>query len=45
MDRLDPVRSVGVMGSEPVRRVALRERLDEWLLKSSPGFPASTLGL
>ena len=45
MERLDPVRSVGVMGAEPVRRVALRERLEEWLLKSSPAFPASTLGL
>lgn len=46
MHRLDPVRSIGVAGSEPGRRVAARELLREWLqTKSSPGFPASTLGL
>ncbi len=43
--RLDPVRSAGVSGREPERRIALREELDEWLRKSSPGFPATTLGL
>ena len=45
MRRLDPERCTGVSGSEPERRVALREVLDEWLLKSSPAFPATTLGL
>ena len=46
MHRLDPERCVGVAGHEPDRRVLLRETLDEWLRsKSSPGFPASTLGL
>jgi hypothetical protein len=45
MDRLDPVRSIGVTGREPERRVALKERLDGWLQKSSSAFAASTLGL
>lgn len=45
MQRLDPVRSSGICGREPERRLMLRESLDEWLRKSSPGFPASTLGL
>jgi hypothetical protein len=46
MHRLDPERSVGVTGFEADRRVLLRETLDEWMRsKSSPGFPASTLGL
>lgn len=44
-ERLDRVRCQGVAGSEAARRVALRERLNERLLKSSPAFPASTLGL
>lgn len=43
--RLDPVRSAGVSGREPARRLALREELDEWLRQSTPGFPATTLGL
>ncbi len=46
LQRLDPERCNGVAGQEPERRVLLRESLDEWLLRrSSPGFPASTLGL
>ena len=46
LHRLDPERCVGVTGREPERRVLLRETLNEWLRsKSSPGFPASTLGL
>lgn len=45
MRRLDPERSTGVSGTEADRRVALRELLDEWLQKSSPAFPATTLGL
>ena len=44
-ERLDPQRCTGVAGSEPARRVALRERLNERLLRSSPAFPATTLGL
>lgn len=45
MQRLDPVRSTGHAGREPARRLALRESLSEWIGKSSPAFPASTLGL
>lgn len=45
MRRLDLLRSTGVCGAEPDRRVHIREILDELMLGSSPGFPASTLGL
>ena len=45
MQRLDPIRCTGTSGTEPVRRVHLRELLDEKIRGSSPGFPASTLGL
>ncbi|OJU87308.1 MAG: hypothetical protein BGO13_06815 [Burkholderiales bacterium 66-5] len=46
LQRLDPVRSNGVSGSEPARLVLQRELLDEWVLaRSAPGFPASVLGL
>jgi hypothetical protein len=45
MRRLDVEHGTGVSGSEPERRVALRELLDGWLQKSSPAFPATTLGL
>jgi hypothetical protein len=45
MQRLDPERCNGISGTEPERRLLLRESLQEWLAKSSPSFPASTLGL
>lgn len=45
MQRLDPVRSTGVCGSEPDRLVQLRELLDALHQTSSPGFPSTTLGL
>jgi hypothetical protein len=45
MQRLDPERCNGFSGSEPERRVLLRENLQEWLQKSTPSFPAVTLGL
>ena len=45
MQRLDPVHCNGYSGSEPQRRLLLRENLREWLQKSSPAFPAVTLGL
>ncbi len=45
MHRLDPERCNGYSGAEPERRLALRESLNEWLGKSSPAFPATTLGL
>ncbi len=45
MRRLDTVRSTGIAGLEPARRVLLKEELDECRRQSSPGFSASTLGL
>jgi hypothetical protein len=45
MERRDIDRCIGYCGSEPDRRVALRESLEEWLRKSTPAFPATTLGL
>ena len=42
---LDRTRCTGVCGSEPARKVALKERLDECLRLSSPSFAATTLGL
>ena len=45
MQRLDPERCNGFSGAEPERRLALRESLNEWLARSSPSFPATTLGL
>jgi hypothetical protein len=45
MQRLDSERCSGVSGSEPERRILLRENLNEWLLKSSASFAASSLGL
>lgn len=45
LERREPERSIGYCGSEPERRVALRETLQEWLQKSTPSFPATTLGL
>jgi hypothetical protein len=45
MRRLDTVRSTGTAGSDPRRRVLLREALEECRRNSGPGFPATTLGL
>lgn len=45
MQRLDPLRSVGVWGFDPERSVLLRQLLDEKIRDSTPGFPATTLGL
>jgi hypothetical protein len=45
MERRDIDRCVGYCGGEPERRVALREALQGWLQKSTPAFPATTLGL
>lgn len=45
MQRLDPIRSVGISTDEPSRILALREGLDDWYSRSSPGFAATTLGL
>lgn len=45
LERRDIERCNGYCGSEPERRLLLRERLNEWLLKATPSFPATTLGL
>jgi hypothetical protein len=45
LQRLDPERCTGITGAEPERRLLLHETLQEWLKKSSPSFPATTLGL
>jgi hypothetical protein len=45
LQRLDPVRDTGVAGGEPERVVPGRELVQELLQVSSPGFPATTLGL
>ncbi|MEJ8839124.1 hypothetical protein [Ramlibacter sp. AN1133] len=45
LERRNVDRSSGYCGSEPERRVLLRESLNEWLLKATPAFPATTLGL
>lgn len=43
--RIDLEHDRGVGGSEPERRRALREAIDECLRHGRPAFPASTLGL
>ena len=45
MQRHDLVRSSGVCSAQVQRRVQLQELLREWQGKSSPAFPATTLGL
>ena len=45
LERRDVQRSNGWCGSEPERRVLVREGLSEWLQKATPAFPATTLGL
>lgn len=45
LERRELERSIGWCGSEPQRRLLLHEGLKEWLQKSSPAFPATTLGL
>ena len=45
LERLDSPRCTGVAGTDPARRSALKERLNEHLLTSSAGFPATVLGL
>jgi hypothetical protein len=45
MRRLVLSSSNGYAGFESSRRLSVREDLDECLRQSSPGFPASTLGL
>ncbi len=45
LHRRDPERSNGICGRDPERRVAVREELNEWLLRSTPSFPATSVGL
>ncbi len=45
LHRLQPALCKGVAGYEARRRVDLRELMNEWLTKSSPSFPSTTLGL
>ena len=45
MERLDGQRCTGVAGADPARCITLKERLSEYLSVSSPGFPATVLGL
>lgn len=45
LQRLDTVRCSMVASRSPERRVALQEQLQQWSLKGTPAFPASTLGL
>jgi hypothetical protein len=45
LHRIDTERSRGVSGSDPERRRALRERIDECWRRGRPAFPATTLGL
>ncbi len=43
--RLDLEHCHGLAGTEPARRVQMREVLAPWLRKSTPAFAASVLGL
>lgn len=45
LHRRETTRSNGICGKEPRGRVELTELLDECNRQSSPGFPATTLGL
>lgn len=45
LQRHDLQRWSGVASHEPARRHQLQEELHGWLARSSPAFPASTLGL
>jgi hypothetical protein len=45
MQRIDAQRHVVVCDASAERRVSLRQQLDEYRRDSTPGFPASVLGL
>ncbi|MEJ6023786.1 hypothetical protein [Ramlibacter sp. PS4R-6] len=45
LERRDLVQCRGWTGPEPDRRLTLREKINEWLGKSAPGFPSHTTGL
>ncbi len=43
--RLDLEHSSGICGADSQQRLALQQTQQEWLRKSSPAFPSTTLGL
>lgn len=45
MQRLDLERCNGFCGSEPERRVLLKQNINEWVQRSSASFPSHTTGL
>ncbi|MDR7093904.1 hypothetical protein [Hydrogenophaga laconesensis] len=45
LQRLDPVRCTMVASRAAERRVTMQEQWQQWSLKATPAFPASTLGL
>jgi hypothetical protein len=45
LERRDVEHCAGFCGSEPDRRVLLKQSLQEWLQKSTPSFPSATTGL
>ena len=45
LHRFDVGFCTGLTSTDPMRRVRLRQELDEWIASSAPAFPASTLGL
>jgi len=45
VERLDRARSTGVAGADAERRALVKNRLDEFLLRSTAAFPATVLGL
>lgn len=45
LERRDKDNFAGWCGNEARRRLLCRETLGEWIKKSTPGFPASVLGL
>lgn len=45
LERLDVEHARGVATRDPRRRIELRERVEAYWQRSSPAFPASTLGL
>jgi hypothetical protein len=45
LHRLQPTWSKGVCSTDAERRLQSRELLADWLSKSGPAFPATTLGL
>lgn len=45
VQRMNTVSGGGISGTDPERQVVLRQTLDEWIKRSTAGFPATSLGL